>query len=79
MALYLIKEKVYELSDGVTISSSMHEITPGTEDSCLEKKKIHFLVIFMALRDNKIRRDMTGITTISLPRKEKERREAGGD
>lgn len=36
------------------------------------EKKIHFLVIFMATRDNKIRRDMTGITTISLPRKEKE-------
>lgn len=78
MAPYLIKGKVYELSVGISISNSTHEITPETEDSCLEKK-IHFLVIFMATRDNKIRRNMTGIATVSLLGKEKEGTEEGGD
>lgn len=58
--------------------SSMHESTPGTEEACLEGK-IHFLVIFMAMRDNKIRGDMTGITTISLPGEGAKREGRRGD
>lgn len=50
----------------LSVSLAQCEIILGTEDCCL---KIHFIVIFMAMLDNKIKREMTGITIASHPRK----------